>query len=404
MSSNIFLKEITLTKLLKHTPYTYYVEDVASNYKIALINASGQFSTSDGSHNIPLYIVFCPNDQSCDSFDNVIDGTSLYDVDTNPNELIAHLNFVTYPVNTPELLSTKEIIQVCTDCTESHRLITDSEIEKFGPNTNKFDIVLTAESLRKDTTYAYKVNPISANWPVFIDSLSGIINTSDYAAGGYKERHAVINLTAHFAPSSGTGHGNMPYSMPEGIDNDVLKSTFSVSLYPIDSPENKAVSKNITMSCDDCLYRPLFDISSSTIANTNDTEFNVDVNINQLLPNTSYTYTYELLDSNWPIIITNQSGTFSTEHANHYSLNSKIVFCTEDSCPSGTNNIVSPITTDTDTENKYVKLSVRLDTPESCYGLHNSNFYTVNTVIPEPPPPVFPTMSIQITSEDRCNI
>ena len=85
MSSNIFLKNITLNNLLKYTEYTYSVQDIGSNYKIALINSSGQFTTNDGSHNIPLYIIFCPNDLSCSDFDHVIDGRDLYDVDTDPN-------------------------------------------------------------------------------------------------------------------------------------------------------------------------------------------------------------------------------------------------------------------------------------------------------------------------------
>lgn len=404
MSSNIFLKNITLNNLLKYTEYTYSVQDIGSNYKIALINSSGQFTTNDGSHNIPLYIIFCPNDLSCSDFDHVIDGRDLYDVDTDPNELIAHLNFTTHPIDLPQLASSQEILQICVDCTEGHKLnIVSPELDALGPNTNKFEIIVEALSLKPNTSYAYEILPTDANWPLYIDNISGVVHTTDYPAGSYKDLKTEIKLSAHFAPSSGTNHGNMPYSIQEGINNDILISSFSVVVYPINHPEHKAVSNQIKLSCSDCFYRPTIHIVSSVQEDTNNTAFDLVTNISHLLPNLNYSYSYNIIDSNWPIILNNTSGNLITNHQNNQIINNSLIFCTDATCPSGTENII-PATTQDQNEDKYAKLLFTINTTESCYGSHTSDPYVIETNIPDPPAPILPTMSIQITSEDRCNI
>jgi hypothetical protein len=195
--------------------------------------------------------------------------------------------------------------------------------------------------------YVYEFKSVDSNWPVSVNSISGILKPST-PTGTIKARVAFCPC-----PISGSCDTNvLNYTLPQTAlstkDNDKY-AIIQLSIKPTSYEGQEVLSDQFNISCKDCLPKPSITLASSApniINKPTDLSVNAsyefNIAINNLLKNQTYTYSIETINAQWPIMfIGPSSGTIDVKSVVTVpTISSKILFCQSTGvCPPGQNGV-----------------------------------------------------------------
>lgn len=206
--------------------------------------------------------------------------------------------------------------------------------------TNRVSLSPQIENLQPYEEYLYQFKPTSSNWPVSINSISGIIKPA--AASG------TINASFGFCPSTGSCDTNiLPYSLPPecSLSSTSDKTiTMQLSIVPISYEGPEVLSNQFSINCKDCLPKPSVSIlapdsvqeSSSDDADPASIDFSLQ--FDNLEIEQDYEFGINILQAEWPIVFAApSSGNILLRNSTDTpSVKGKIFFCpTTGLCPPG---------------------------------------------------------------------
>jgi hypothetical protein len=222
----------------------------------------------------------------------------------------------------------------------------DESCSQIKLTSNNFtDVIFNISNLRPYESYFYEISSISANWPVDINPVSGIIKPAK-ATG-------VIEINALFCPSTGIcGSNILDYTLSNEClltDPNKVYATIQLSIKPTTQPDLEVYSDHFSVFCEDCLpSRPTVSISGSESdlvdGNTFDgfAYYNFDLVIAEtgiLNNDKNYTYQIETLSAEWPFIFITPTGGIATINSGskEISINNQFFICPATGlCPPGT--------------------------------------------------------------------
>lgn len=216
------------------------------------------------------------------------------------------------------------------------KLSTDSK-HSFSPKI---------ENLQPYEEYKYEFKTVNANWPVSINTISGVIKPSTDKAS--------IESSIGFCPSTGNCDTNvMPFVLPQACtlsSSDNKSITMQLSISPLSYDGTEVLSNQFTIECEDCLPKPYIAISGKspslviepTADDAEPASYSFELITNNLELEKTYSYNIEVLRSEWPFVFTTPtSGTiFIKSSTDKPLLDGKIFFCPAiNMCPPEENGV-----------------------------------------------------------------
>ena len=322
--------DVEFNNLIPGSKYQYVFQSIDSNWPVTLYPMSGILNPVTINDKITAKAVFCRSTGICPSSD---DDVLNYVTDSacptkagyiNRNiKLKLELDPLNYDANT---IYSNELSIVCENCLPVVDVILPTSLVLEGGNSSA-NIAATLTNLIPGFDYSYQFESVTSNWPSIIYPSSGIIRATS------STETVVSKLT--FCPSTGTCPTGSPNVLSYSLDplcsnniNGTDKNTkLKLKIQEKDCNSSTVYSNECRVSCDDCLN--LLSISQDSVANLNTfgiSTYTLNTTLNNLIPGETYKYTINRVDSNWPVVVSRQSGEFKAV-SNNKLIKTDIGFC-----------------------------------------------------------------------------
>lgn len=303
-----------LSNLIPGESYKFIYKSVNANWPAVIYPLSGIITAVDSTFTIPTKLTFCASTGSCPNGTN---GVLSYAIDPSCSLGDQSLKNVSFrlelePVN-PNYSKTysNQMFVNCDNCLDSLQVSVPSYVTL--DNTDSYEFNATVSNMVIGRSYKYEFKSVDANWPAVLYPVSGIIVATS--------QNTSFNSKLTFCPSTGvcpTGSASvLPYSVSPtcishlgGIDKNVK---LKLEVTDVSCTDIKVTSNEFIVACDDCLQKLSVANSGGTqsiITSSDDNVYTLQSVVNNLIPGESYKYTVNYVDSNWPTIISRQSGEF----------------------------------------------------------------------------------------------
>jgi hypothetical protein len=372
--------------------YVYHINSVDANWPAIVTPISGKLTAHYDSMNIPLTVTLCPSTGLCPSASSdVID----YSIDSNC--LLGYSNMERYVRFNADISGNEcdsgydktysnDVTVSCVDCLPRAKVSIPSImlLSSEDKNVNTFTSDIT--DLAPGQKYEYSFKSVDSNWPTLVYPITGIISTESTS----------ISLSSRITFCRSTGLcENAENLLDYTFDNSSLYSeglerysSIVLEIKPVDcSSIPVSTSNTMLVRCDGCLPVASLTHSSNSaiLSSPGINRFQLSTSAQNLIPGETYSYGVNYVDSNWPTIVSKQSGEFVAVSSNKNIL-TELQFC----FPSGTcsqNPVdvmpyrVSPITANT---NKYavINLSITDTTSSSSPTISDDFTLTCSNCLP----------------------
>jgi hypothetical protein len=349
--------------------YVYKINSVDANWPAIVTPMSGKLTAHYDRMDIPVKVTLCSSTGLCpsnnqDVIDYSIDDTCLLNY-SNLDRFVRFNADISADncVESLDRVYSNDVLISCVDCLPKVKVyIPNTTLLSSDSTTNVTIFNADLTDLTPRQQYEYKFKSVDGNWPILISPISGTIVSDSTSAS--------ISSRLTFCRSTG---------LCDGVDN-LLDYTYDTSsLYteglerygsivlevnPTDCFDmSKSTSNTMLVRCDNCLPNPTLthQTNSSTLSVPGVSRYQLSTSAQNLIVGETYRYNINYIDSNWPTIVSKQSGQFVAVAANK-NITTELQFC----FPSGTcsqNPIdvmpyrVSPITSNT---NKYAIINLSI--------------------------------------------
>jgi hypothetical protein len=311
-SSNTTTIDIVGANLSPNTEYKYRVLSLDSNWPTVINPMSGTIANSTTCE-IPLSISFCASTGICPNGNqNVLP----YSITTSYNQFTLsslqksskfQVEFNPIDDDLPTVYSNESLIR-CSGCIPDPEVVLPDTIVLSDINPKRFPI--SGINLLEGVEYTYKFIGLDSNWPTILNPMSGnIISSTKFD----------IPVEVSFCASTGicpNGSKNVlsytllndnQYSL--GLMSKVSKA--KLELTPNTAGLPKIYSNETTIICSGCLNPLSAEFKTSIINNPSkaNTNNNIKLNLNGLVPGVEYSYVLEPVKNNWPMTVNPMSGT-----------------------------------------------------------------------------------------------
>lgn len=248
--------------------------------------------------------------------------------------------------------------------------------------SNIKNIQVHVSGLDIDNVYSYTFSGAGGNWPATIVGSTGMVLSNS------KNSVHSIDAVINFCATTGSCYGNpnlLDYSLENcHTNNSNIFTLLNFSLYNETTSENVA-SKKITVNCVDCVVNPAVNILSvpTLFAGVNTSPLSVAVS--NVTPGDTYYYEFYVTDSNWPLWISNISGTVVPQSTS-LVIDSSLLFPESSGLFVGDNNLLSSATECISHRNIYAVIGMSL-TNKNCQSdpiLSNNLLIECNDCLPSP--------------------
>lgn len=374
--------------LVPNQIYKYVLSGAGGNWPVTVTPRSGIIQTSDTSCSINGLISVCQSTEICSSGNaNVINYTN---IPNNADLLYSVLNLSVEPVDTInsnfQINTTSTFTVECDNCL--HRLKVDAEpiINLTGASTGFTTFTTNLTNTIPGRVYTYSVQSIDTNWPVLIYPYSGtMLAASDTESLSFNLRFCDATSLC----PTGT-NGILPYTLntsyliPKQAKFRIKiedSCADSVSLCSDNwGSSSITYSDEIIAICDDCLIQPSIvnSVNQATITSDNDPTYVLSSTVSNLIPGQSYKYNINYIDSNWPTVVSKQSGMFTAVSSNKL-LKTNLKFCyPSGSCLEEADAILAYDNySDSDQSNKFITINLSIDTIDNSISRVYSNDFTL---------------------------
>jgi len=348
--------------------YIYRINSVDANWPAIVTPVSGRLTANYETMNIPMKVTLCPSTGLCpsnssDVIDYSIDDKCLVDY-SNVERFVRFNAEITGDDCSGSLdkVYSNDLTVSCLDCLPRVKASIPNMmlLSSDSLNVNTFSAELTDMVPGQKYEYLFKTN--DSNWPTLIYPITGIISSDSSTT--------TIPARVTFCRSTG---------LCENADNLLDYTYSSSSLYtegleryssvvlevkPVDcSYISPTTSNAMLVRCDDCLPTPSLAHSSNafTLSSPGVNRYQLSTSAQNLIPGETYSYSLNYVDSNWPTIVSKQSGQFVAVGSSK-NIVTELQFCfPSGSCAINTTDVmpyrVSPITSNT---NKYTTINLSI--------------------------------------------
>jgi hypothetical protein len=251
---NEYTMNTSIVGLQPNTTYNYTFTSLEANWPVRVSPASGVIKVGKDRTILTNMVMFCKDDTICPVGGDVLEYTINSNCLNEQNYYsILQLELVNADCNTESVLS-NPIPVVCKNCLPSiginlypqNRKIV-SEIE----NNSGFLIEPIISGLKPDHEYTYEFKGLDANWPVFINPVSGILQSPTTST--------VLSAQIFFCANTGIcsegSKGVLNYSLDTISTTKVKRDQFvnlQLELQDVSCSETYT-SNTLLVYCNDCL-------------------------------------------------------------------------------------------------------------------------------------------------------
>lgn len=350
-----------LSGLVPFEKYDYVFEGMGGNWPAVITPISGSFRPNKDSAEINSVVHFCRTKTSCSGSPTLLDfDDSLCDHDNN---LFTSIRVKLTPETLQKTLYSNVTTVKCDDCINRPQILGPNNIVLDSGFGNQYIANISVTGISPNSEYTYSIYSDDANWPVKVRPSSGVIvsNTD----------HFNLSSNIYFCPSTGvcpTGDANvMDYDIANCTKNSYLHASLKMSLTPTDCENQVVYSDPMHFYCADCLPKiSILMAEYATLQNAN----NVSVNalVSGLNPGFEYEYEFRGIEANWPITLSQATGSFIPLEDNQI-VSSRFTFCPSTGICESEGRTVIPYDLDTycifGTRYPFGKIKLSI-TPKSC--------------------------------------
>jgi hypothetical protein len=206
--------------------------------------------------------------------------------------------------------------------------------------SNFKNVTISISGLETNSSYYYAFKGVGGNWPAVISVSSGVL-AADSPTQAYD-----INTSVQFCSTTGSCYGNsnlLPYSLDESRQDK--EEVFAVLDFILkDTTTSEVVlTKNVRVMCSGCISKPSITAAYDNYLSTTNSA-TISLNISNLVIGQKYNYRFYGLDGNWPVMLSNISGTIIPNRSDNNVLISKLTFNEATGLYTGDNNLlISPL-------------------------------------------------------------
>jgi hypothetical protein len=392
LSKNKTFMNLVASNLKLGKQYVYHINSVDANWPAIVTPISGKLTAHYDTMNIPLTVTLCPSTGLCPS-----DSSDVIDYSIDSNCLLGYSNMERYVRfnaditgnecdNGHDKVYSNDVTVSCVDCLPRAKVSIPNImlLSSADKNVNTFTADLT--DLIPGQKYEYSFRSIDSNWPTLVYPITGIISTEA----------TVTSLSSRitFCRSTGlceTADSLLDYTFDnssvysEGLER---YSSIVLEIKPVDcSSIPSSTSNTMLVRCDDCLPTASLTHSSNSflLSSPGINRYQLSTSAQDLIPGETYSYEVNYVDSNWPTVVSKQSGEFVAVSSNKNIL-TELQFCfPSGNCSKNPVDVmpyrVSPVTANT---NKYaiINLSITDTTSSSTPTISDDFTLTCSNCLP----------------------
>lgn len=355
-----------ISGLVPGETYRYTYKSTNSNWPILIYPISGTINATGPSFSIPTRLTFGSATGLCPSGSrNVLD----YVTDTCCSVISngvksAAIRLELDPVNTKYSKSySDQIFVTCDDCIQT----LSASLPSYITLANDDSQIINADidHLLPGRTYKYLWKSVEANWPGAIYPVSGTITPTGVSD--------LISSKISFCPSTGVCPSGLSYVLPYTLSPEcmtefgIVDKNIKLQLEVTDMNCSDVTTKSNISSvlCDNCLNKLAITnaVLDATLSSGNSI-YSLNSIISNLIPGESYKYNINYIDSNWPCIVSKQSGEFSAFSSSKI-IKTNIGFCyPSGSCVTDSKDAILTYSTnslDNQLNRKFITLNVSVD-------------------------------------------
>lgn len=322
--------KLNFNGLVPGVEYSYVLESVKSNWPMTVNPISGTLVSPNTSGEATIYYDICYSTGLCPN-DSLYVLPYTYTSDSeNRKQFNIRAKIKALNSNLPEAETFSNIFAIRCDNADCLPKVIISGIPATGGISfrDSYRITSVIKNLLPDVVYSYKYKSIDANWPSIAYPTSGIIrNASTYE----------IPTSIQFCKSTGLCPNNGNSSVLSYDLDSVCQTTnnelaftkyvnFILEVEPLGVAGLSKVSSNsslLTMTNNigglEITYNPPLNTDGGTAIGNNDGitlnstskgVYTLRTKATGLLVGEKYEYTVNYLDSNWPVVVSPQSGSF----------------------------------------------------------------------------------------------
>jgi hypothetical protein len=330
--------------------YSYVVESVKNNWPMIVNPISGTLVSATTSGEATIYYDICYSTGLCPN-DSLYVLPYTYTSDSeNRKQFNIRANVKALNSSLPEAETSSNVFAIRCDSADCLPKVTVSGIPATGGISfrDSYRITPIVNNLLPDVVYTYKYKSLDGNWPAIVYPVSGLIRN----ANRYE-----IPTSIQFCKSTGLCPNDSTSSVLSYNLDSVCQTTnnelaitkfvnFILEVEPIGVPGLSKVYSNaslLTMTNNigglDISYQPPVLSDGGTMLGNNDGiklnnasegTYVLRTQATGLLVGEKYEYVVNYLDSNWPVVISPQSGSFIATQDN------KVIYTDVGFCfPSG---------------------------------------------------------------------
>lgn len=390
--SNFKNVAVNVSGLTANHVYEYAFNGAGGNWPATLSSSSGILASDSPikAYAVNTSVQFCATSGSCygatELLPYVIEPSRL-----DNSDVFTILNFVLKDKETEEVVLTSNVKVSCVDCILYPKITTiyNSNLT----STNSTNITLNISDLVVGETYNYRFYGLDGNWPVMLSNISGTIVPS-------KRDNNILSSRLTFVENTGlfNGDNNKVIDPLSCVANKDLYAVIYATITAASSPNEPVKTENMMINCNDCLPNPSIGaISNLTLSSGNNSQA-LNIPLTNLHKNTRYNYMFHSVGGNWPVNMSNLSGSF-TPNSSSFSLSSRISFCDSTGVCAGSPNTIMNIPINCLDKNKYLTAYLYISPVDCPYQNAVSNHFTVTCDNCLNSPSVSITSDLEVTTQ-----
>jgi hypothetical protein len=372
-NSNEYDIGINLINLKPYSTYQYSIENIQSNSIIGFDSISGSFTTNETvDTSIIPKLVFCDISGYYNNY-TIINNHNICDINK-------YVKF-NVTINSDCLenpISSQPITIVCEDCLPNRHSVVLDTVNIYQADS-AIDLTGNLSNLLSEHTYSYQFESKGGNWPIKIYPVSG----SFIAKTQTKE----ILSQAWFCCPSGSC-GSTPFTKTyDSLRYKTNYLTQDIRLKVTDTCANHLVydDRTIFIQLADLEITPVNDTYNVILDSQTKGCYDFSMKVNNCINTHSYTYQYHAIDGNWPVILSNVSGSFTNQPLIH-NIKTQLTFCPSTGVCNNQSNVLTPpsvlsynsLLNSTCNNSKFI--SLQLSVTSNCYPNQKAFFSEPITV------------------------
>jgi hypothetical protein len=232
--------------------YNYRFKSVGSNWPMIVTSETGVISSAKSADCIKNTVTFCRNTGVCtNGTDNVLDHTISDICLVDKSKILGQIVMEVDPIDCQGETIISNILSInCNNCFPSDITTSFNNSNISIGKDQTYTLTSTLSNLQPNKTYSYSFDSIYGDWPVYVNSLTGLIQSTSTTA----QIQSDITLCSSSGACPPGSYGVLDYAYDEDIVKkyNKYKNVFRLTISEVECPSNTYTSSSVTVKCSDC--------------------------------------------------------------------------------------------------------------------------------------------------------